>query len=80
VRRSCIITGPLAAAAIPPEVVTYWNRELGRILTDPAVSQRFAAQNVEVAPPEPAARFREIIEAELARWRRVVREARIEMQ
>ncbi len=73
-------TGLLGAAATPPEVVNYWNRELGKLLTDPAVVQRFAAQNVEIAPPEPAARFRELIEAELTRWRRVVRDAKIEVQ
>ena len=73
-------TGLLGAAATPPEVVEYWNRELGTVLTDPAVVQRFATQNVEVAPPEPAARFRGLIEAELTRWRRVVRDAKIEVQ
>jgi tripartite-type tricarboxylate transporter receptor subunit TctC len=73
-------TGLLGAAATPPEVVAYWNRELGKLLGDPEVAQRFAAQNVEVAPPAPAARFRDMIEAELARWRRVVRDARIEVQ
>nr|WP_249120021.1 tripartite tricarboxylate transporter substrate binding protein [Plastoroseomonas hellenica] len=73
-------TGLLGAAATPPEVVDYWNRELGKLLADPAVTQRFAAQNVEVAPPAPAAGFRAMIEAELARWRQVVRDARIEVQ
>ena len=73
-------TGLLGAAATPPEVVEYWNRELGRVLADPAVAQRFAAQNVEVAPPESAARFRMMIEQELIRWRRVVREAGIEVR
>jgi tripartite-type tricarboxylate transporter receptor subunit TctC len=73
-------TGLLGAAATPPEVVTYWNRELGRMLTDPAVAPRFAAQNVEVATPQPAAQFRAMIETELARWRQVVRDAGIEVQ
>lgn len=73
-------TGLLGAAATPPEVVEYWNRELGRLLADPVVAQRFAAQNVEVAPPEPAARFRTMIEEELTRWRRVVRDAKIEVR
>lgn len=73
-------TGLLGAAATPAEIVDYWNRELGRMLADPAVAQRFAAQNVEVAPPAPAARFRAMIEAELGRWRQVVRDARIEVQ
>ncbi len=73
-------TGLLGAAATPPEIVEYWNRELGKLLAEPAIAERFAAQNVEVAPPEPAARFRELIAAELTRWRRVVRDARIEVQ
>jgi tripartite-type tricarboxylate transporter receptor subunit TctC len=73
-------TGLLGAAATPPEAAEYWNRELGKLLAEPAVAQRFAAQNVEVAPPEPAARFRGMIEAELGRWRGVVRDAKIEVQ
>lgn len=72
-------TGLFGAAATPPEVVDYWNRELGKMFADPAVAQRFAAQNVEVAPPESAARFREMIGEELVRWRRVVEDAKIEV-
>lgn len=73
-------TGLLGAAATPPEIVAYWNRELGKLLAESAVAERFATQNVEVAQPESAARFREMIEAELTRWRGVVRDAKIEVQ
>ena len=73
-------TGVFGAAGTPPHIVEFWNREIGKILADPAAAQRYATQNVEVAPPEPAERFRQLIEAELARWRQVVRDAKIEVQ
>lgn len=73
-------TGVLAAAGTPQPIIDFWNGEIGKILSDPAAAERFAAQNVEAATPEPPAHFRTLIENELVQWRRVVREARIEVQ
>lgn len=65
---------------LPADITAYWNRELNRWLADPAFAQRFAAQNMEVAPPAPPSRLAELVASDLAKWARVAREARIEMQ
>lgn len=67
-------------AGLPREITDYWNREMNRWLADPAFAQRFAAQNMEVAPPSPPARLGELVASDLVKWNRVARDANIEMQ
>jgi tripartite-type tricarboxylate transporter receptor subunit TctC len=67
-------------AGLPAEITEYWNREMNRWLADPAFAQRFASQNLEVAPPSPPSRLAELVASDLVKWNRVARDANIEMQ
>jgi tripartite-type tricarboxylate transporter receptor subunit TctC len=65
---------------LPEEVMGFWNREMNKWLADPAFAARFTAQNLEVAPPGGPDRLAELVRADLAKWNRVARDAKIEMQ
>jgi tripartite-type tricarboxylate transporter receptor subunit TctC len=67
-------------AGLPEEITGYWSREMNRWLADPAFAARFAQQNLEVAPPSPPSRLAELVSADIAKWRRVAHDARIEAQ
>ena len=68
--------GLLVPAGTPQRIVAQINSELNRALNDSSVVQRLLAQGVE-ATPGPSAEFRELIVAETARWRKVIRAAGI---
>lgn len=68
--------GLLAPAGTPPAIVTKFNAELNRVLTDAGVIQRLLDQGVEATPGTPAS-FRELIAAETERWRTVIKSAGI---
>jgi len=68
--------GLLAPAGTPTAIVAIINAELDRALTDPGLIQRLLDQGVEATPGTPAA-FRELIAAETARWRTVIKSAGI---
>lgn len=73
-------TGLLGPAGTPPEVTTWWLNILRRIMADPAMITRLKEQYLEaVTPPEPSA-FAGEIAADLARWTKVVRDARLDQQ
>ena len=74
-----VVTGMLAPAATPGEIVQRLNSALLKALSDPALTERFAALGAEVRPStsEELGRF---IRDDLARWRRVVREAGIKVE
>jgi tripartite-type tricarboxylate transporter receptor subunit TctC len=73
-------TGLLGPAGTPPEVATWWASALGEVMRDPAVVAKLAQTFIEAVPPAPVEAFRQEIDADLAKWTRVVREARIEQQ
>ena len=68
--------GLVLPARTPPAIVAKFNAELNRALADPGVIQRLLDQGVEATPGTPEA-FRELIVAETARWRAVIRNAGI---
>lgn len=68
--------GLLVPAGTPAAIVAKLNAELNRALAEPGVIQRLLDQGVEATPGTPAA-FRELIIAETARWRTVIRNAGI---
>ena len=68
--------GLLAPTGTPPAIVTKFNAELNRVLTDAGVIQRLLDQGVEATPGTPAS-FRELIAAETERWRTVIKSAGI---
>lgn len=70
-------TGLLGPTGTPPEVIAFWNRAIAEMLRDPALVRRFAAINVETAPPSPPERLGEMVRTELARWTAVAHDANI---
>ena len=62
--------------ALPQHIVTRWNNEVARIMKTDAVQKWFEHEGMEPAggPPE---QFASRIRADVAKWQRVVREAKI---
>ncbi|WP_372619079.1 Bug family tripartite tricarboxylate transporter substrate binding protein [Falsiroseomonas sp.] len=73
-------TGLLAPAGTPPEVAGWWTAALRSVMGDAAVVAKLAQTFIEAVPPVSAEAFAQEIAADLAKWTRVVREARIEQQ
>jgi len=73
------VTGVLAPAATPRNIVTQLNATLAKILTAPEVKDRFAALGAELQPstPEELAQF---IRDDLAQWVKVVKQAGIKLE
>jgi tripartite-type tricarboxylate transporter receptor subunit TctC len=68
--------GLVAPAATPPEVVARLNAAVNGLLGDAEMTQRLAVEGAEAAPRSPGA-FRELIAAELDRFRALVQRAAI---
>ncbi|HUL94428.1 MAG TPA: tripartite tricarboxylate transporter substrate binding protein [Usitatibacter sp.] len=66
----------VAPAKTPREILDWWNRELVKVLDDPAVHAELARHGLEPAPGtrEELARY---IERETEKWGKVVRDAKI---
>jgi tripartite-type tricarboxylate transporter receptor subunit TctC len=71
--------GVLAPAKTPRDVVTRLNAELSKILRDPAVRSRLAAEGSDVAGGTPE-EFADYIQLELGRWGRVVKVANVRLE
>ena len=65
-----------APAGTPEEVIGKLNRLLNEVLTDPAVVERFQSHGAQVEPGTPDALSTKV-KAELARWSKVVKQARL---
>jgi tripartite-type tricarboxylate transporter receptor subunit TctC len=63
--------GLLAPVATPREIVDRLNREVARVLAEPAVRSQFAAQGIDVMSGTPE-QFAAHIREETAKWARVV--------
>ena len=66
----------VASSKVPKDILDYWNRELVKVLKDPAVAAELAKHGLEPAPGtrEELARY---IESETEKWGKVVRTANI---
>jgi tripartite-type tricarboxylate transporter receptor subunit TctC len=73
-------TGLFGPAGTPPEVAAWWTAALGEVMRDPAIVQKLAQTFIEAVPPNSAEAFAQEIASDLAKWTRVVRDARIEQQ
>jgi len=73
-------TAMLAPANTPAEIVIWWVEALRRVVSDAGVTRRLAQTFIQAFPPEAPAVFGQEIARDLAKWTRVVREARIELQ
>jgi tripartite-type tricarboxylate transporter receptor subunit TctC len=68
--------GILAPAGVPAAIAARLNKEISEIVGEPASVQRLEAEGA--APwPLSSSEFRSVIESELAKWRRVARDANI---
>jgi tripartite-type tricarboxylate transporter receptor subunit TctC len=71
--------GLVAPAHTPPVVIDRLNREVVAILHDPQVSRSLAEQGVDVVGDTPQ-EFQKIIEADIAKWRDIIRQAGIRIE
>jgi tripartite-type tricarboxylate transporter receptor subunit TctC len=73
------VTGVLAPAAIPRDILAKLNGALNTVLSNPAVKEKFAALGAEVQPstPEELGKF---IRDDLAIWKDVVKKAGIKVE
>ncbi|MEP6557720.1 MAG: tripartite tricarboxylate transporter substrate binding protein [Burkholderiales bacterium] len=69
--------GVLAPAGTPPEIVTQLNGALAKIVLDPAAKEQFLKQGVYAAKPTTPAESAKRINAEVARWAKLIDEAGI---
>lgn len=71
--------GYMVPAATPKSIVKLLNIEIGKVLEMTDVQAAFAKQGLEATPSTPE-RFRHIMEEELARWTKVIKEANIKAE
>lgn len=71
--------GLQAPAGTPESIVTKLNTQITKILRQPEVTRDFAAQGVEVAAGSPD-KFAELVRSEIAKWGKLVQEAKIKVE
>ena len=71
--------GMVVKAGTPPAVTTRLSDEVLKAIRTPEVAKRFADQGLEVAPLS-SVEFRQFLDAEVARWAKVIREADIKLE
>lgn len=67
-----------APARVPEKVLDFWNREIGKVLRDPAVAEELANQGLEPAPStrEELGRY---LGSEMDRWRALIRDRKVKL-
>ncbi len=68
--------GLLAPAGTPNEILQLLNREIGAVLRDPAMKEKLIAQGIEPEAGTPEG-LRDLIQSEITKWARVIKEADI---
>lgn len=77
--ESYVWFGLFAPARTPPAIVAKINRDVVAVLREPATLQAMLSQGAEPAPLTPA-EFDAFVKSESAKWGRVIRAAKIELQ
>ena len=67
--------GFVAPAGIPPEVLTRLHTEIGKILAQPAIKEKLAAQGFDLAPLQPPSSFTRLLREDLAKWPAIIKAA-----
>jgi tripartite-type tricarboxylate transporter receptor subunit TctC len=68
--------GLLAPANTPNEIIQLLNREIGAVLRDPAIREKLIQQGIEPDPGTPDG-LRDLINSEISKWGRVMKDADI---
>jgi tripartite-type tricarboxylate transporter receptor subunit TctC len=66
--------GLLGPARLPAEIVTQLNAEVAKALASPELKKKMDDQGVDVTPSTPA-QFATLIQGDMAKWGRVVKES-----
>jgi tripartite-type tricarboxylate transporter receptor subunit TctC len=66
--------GVLGPAGLAPPLVAKLNTEIAQILMQPEMQERFVAQGIDLVSSTPE-QFRELIKAEIVKWRKIVNDA-----
>jgi tripartite-type tricarboxylate transporter receptor subunit TctC len=74
-----ILTGLLAPAGTPKEIIDLLHREVARIVAVPEFRERLVALGFEPIASTPA-EFADWIKTEIAKWAKVIRDAKIDVQ
>lgn len=72
-------SGMLAPAGTPPEIIKKVNADMQKVLTNPETVKSMLAAGAEPKPGTPEA-FGAFIQAELAKWSKVIKEAGIKVE
>jgi tripartite-type tricarboxylate transporter receptor subunit TctC len=78
-QESDVILGVLVPGGTPKEIVQRLHRELSTIVAQPEMKERLAAVGFEAIGSTPD-QFAARIKAEIAKWAKVIRDAKIKMQ
>ncbi len=68
--------GMVAPAGTPPAIVASLNRIATEAMRDPAVKEKLVSQGAQLVGDTPE-HFRSFIEAEIAKWAKVIKDAGI---
>ena len=68
--------GLLGPAGTPNDVVALLNREIGVVLRDPAIREKLIQQGIEPEPSTPEG-LRDLVNSEINKWARVIKDAGI---
>lgn len=69
----------LGPKGLPKNVVALWNKEVNNIVTSPEMKQRMAAEGLQPAGGPPA-HFEEVLNRDVAKWRKVVQVGHIQTE
>jgi tripartite-type tricarboxylate transporter receptor subunit TctC len=71
--------GVLAPAGTPKEIVDKLSKDIAAALASPEVQKQFESEGAEVVQMGPA-EFGKYLESEMAKWEKVVKEAKIKAE
>ena len=71
--------GVFAPANLPKPILAKLNESINEVVTSPALQRVFAREGVEARPQSPEA-FANYVKAEVARWAKVIKDAKIPME
>jgi tripartite-type tricarboxylate transporter receptor subunit TctC len=66
--------GVFAPKGTPPEIITFLNQEMVKVMHDKATVERFSKQGFDARPTTPR-EFAKLLESEAVKWEKVVRES-----